>query len=105
MENNPFGFAHMTSVDPDIGSSCLSPGRERELMRVGPKVPDAIEAGRRSMGNNGGIRIVEALPGRAVGIELEPRRAKLQVVWLGGPPNSVDSMSHPLEDATACEPE
>jgi hypothetical protein len=70
-----------------------------ELVNVGPQVPDPVQTGGRGVGDDCDLGVVEALPGRATRIKLEPSRSEVEVIGFGRAPDAVDAMCYPLEES------
>ena len=95
---------HPTAVDAHVGAPRLASRRDGELVDVGPQVADAVQAGRRRVGDDGDVGVLEPLPGRPGRVELQPGGSELEMVGLGRPPDSVDTVRHPLEEPRLDEP-
>jgi hypothetical protein len=87
------------AVQADVGPPRLASMWDRELVDVGPQVPDPVQTGGRGVGDDRHSGIIESLPCRPGGIELKPSRTKPEVIRLRRSPYAIDAMRHPLEES------
>jgi hypothetical protein len=92
------------AVNANIGPPRLASVWNRELVDVSPQVADPVQAGCRGVGDDRHVWVVEALPGRPGGIELDPSRTEVEVIGLGRSPDAIDTVRHPLEQSHLDEP-
>lgn len=102
-EDDPLGVRDRSPVHPDVLPPSLPAPRHGEFMDVGADVADAVERCRGCMGNDCDVRVVETLPSRPIGIELEPCGPELEMVRLPSAAEAVDAMSDPLQYAALNE--
>jgi hypothetical protein len=94
-EDDPLAFVELAAVNADVGTPHLPPCRKSELVNVGGQMADPVHGRRGPMGHDSLIRL--PLPDRSLRCELEPGRAKRDMVRYGRPGKAVHRGSRAFE--------
>jgi hypothetical protein len=102
VKNDPLAGPDRPVVKPDVRAAGLPPLRQRELVPVCGKVAKTVQRRGRTVGYDPLLR--RPFPRWNLRSELEPRRTKVEMIWLRCPGQPVYAMRYPVKDARLGEP-
>jgi hypothetical protein len=100
--DSPFIRANHPRMEADVWPTGLPTSRKREFMPVRRKVAKAVQRRGGAVRDHPLLRL--PVPGRNLRSELKPGGPQVEMIRGRRPSQSVDTMSHPVENATRGQP-